>query len=551
MKKGMLFIAAVMLLMFAASTALAADLAISPLYFPDEHFRDYLYDFDLDSDGALSLAERNKVTKMNVNDRLIEDLTGIGYFKNLTELRCSHNLLMDLDLSKLTALKVLDCSYNSLDSLDLSKNTKLTTLICNDNVFASFDVSKNTALTVLRCASSQIDSLNVSKNTKLKELDCSDNEIKTLNLSKNVNLNTLDCADNQLTALNVSKCIDLTYLNCNSNQITALDVTGLTDLEELYCCWNDLTSLNVTKNSALRVLDCSYNSLTSLNVTKNTKLTDLYCRYNKLTALDLSKNTQLQSLNCSNNSLAILDLTNNPKVTSVLCEHQTPRTVTAEAGRIFFSDLGLVKSRVWNVVGAEVGEVAVDEEGFLVCKSGFITYEYEARTSIRIPFTLKVKYVKASIDSVKIVHKKTSYPFIGKPIMPEVMVKAKVNGHTVVLDGFVDYTVTYKNNFNAGTATITVKCHGHFKGTKSVDFTISKISLSSLTLSKGLMKYTGKALKPKTTVKARVNGLTVTLIKGEDYTVKYENNIEKGTATVTVTGKGNFKGTITKTFKIR
>ena len=40
------------------------------------------------------------------------------------------------------------------------------------------------------------------------------------------------------------------------------------------------------------------------------------------------------------------------------------------------------------------------------------------------------------------------------------------------------------------------------------------------------------------------------LVEGKDYTVSYANNINVGTATVTITGKGNYTGTITKTFKI-
>ena len=56
---------------------------------------------------------------------------------------------------------------------------------------------------------------------------------------------------------------------------------------------------------------------------------------------------------------------------------------------------------------------------------------------------------------------------------------------------------------------------------------------------------------PIPTVKAKPNGTVITLKKGTDYTVKYTNNVEKGTATVTITGTGNYKGTLTKTFTIR
>ena len=59
--------------------------------------------------------------------------------------------------------------------------------------------------------------------------------------------------------------------------------------------------------------------------------------------------------------------------------------------------------------------------------------------------------------------------------------------------------------------------------------------------------WTGKALKPAVTVK---RGSKV-LKKGTDYTVKYSNNTKIGTATVTVTGKGKYTGTVKATFKIK
>ena len=58
--------------------------------------------------------------------------------------------------------------------------------------------------------------------------------------------------------------------------------------------------------------------------------------------------------------------------------------------------------------------------------------------------------------------------------------------------------------------------------------------------------YTGKAIKPDVTVKLA----GTTLKKDTDYTVKYSNNTKVGTAKVTLTGKGKYKGTLTKTFKI-
>jgi len=74
--------------------------------------------------------------------------------------------------------------------------------------------------------------------------------------------------------------------------------------------------------------------------------------------------------------------------------------------------------------------------------------------------------------------------------------------------------------------------------------------LKSAVLSGTVFTYTGSAIKPDVTVKAKVDGKTKTLKKGTDYKVSYKNNKKVGTASVTVTGIGNYTGTITKNFRI-
>ena len=78
---------------------------------------------------------------------------------------------------------------------------------------------------------------------------------------------------------------------------------------------------------------------------------------------------------------------------------------------------------------------------------------------------------------------------------------------------------------------------------------LSKISISkaSVTLSTSTYAYDGKAKKPGVTVK--LNGKT--LKNGTDYTVSYSNNIKVGTAKVTITGKGNYTGSVSKTYSIK
>ena len=133
--------------------------------------------------------------------------------------------------------------------------------------------------------------------------------------------------------------------------------------------------------------------------------------------------------------------------------------------------------------------------------------------------------------------------YTGKALKPALTVKY---GKTKLVKG-TDYTVSYKNNKGAGTATVTLTGKGDYTGTRKVTFTIKPAKLSKCTFS--ALKdavYSGAARKPAVTVKFG----TAKLKKGTDYTVAYKNNIEVGTATVTLTGKGNFTGTKKLTFAI-
>ncbi|MDO4308709.1 MAG: leucine-rich repeat protein [Eubacteriales bacterium] len=73
-----------------------------------------------------------------------------------------------------------------------------------------------------------------------------------------------------------------------------------------------------------------------------------------------------------------------------------------------------------------------------------------------------------------------------------------------------------------------------------------EISKCKITLSAATYTYNGSAKEPSVTVK---DG-TATLVNGTDYTLVYSNNTNAGTASVKITGKGNYTGTATKTFTI-
>jgi uncharacterized protein YjdB len=136
-----------------------------------------------------------------------------------------------------------------------------------------------------------------------------------------------------------------------------------------------------------------------------------------------------------------------------------------------------------------------------------------------------------------------TFTYNGKAQHPEYRVR--YNGTTLVKG--TNYTVSYGNDVNAGTGTATIRGIGGYGGVVTKRFTIRQANVASASVAPiSSQVYTGSAIQPKVTV--TFGGLT--LVEGVDYTVSYSNNINVGTAGVTITGKGNYAGTRSATFGI-
>ena len=505
---------------------------ISAGNFPDDNFRSYVTgEFDKDSDGYLNGYEIRTTTRIyysSSSDKL-DDLTGIGYFTDLTN---------------------LDVSGNFLEKLDLSKNTKLTSLDCEGNYLKALDLSNNTKLTQVQCSNNAIVTLKLGKHPGLKTLECWNNRIKTLSLTGCPALERINCHTNKLTKLNVSKCAALTELRCGENALTALDLSAVPALTELNCGSNKLTKLDLTNNKKLLRLHCGSNALTGLDLSKNTKLQTLYCEYNRLTSLDLKKNTKLTQLQCSYNPLTGLDLSKNKYLKNVdfYSGTDTCLTVKAEAGIYDLSklkDLDLKKASKWQ---SETWNVTCKVKNGLMTVSGpaLVSYKYKCSSKITLSFLIMVDIKPAAIKTVTLSDTKFNYAG-GFPVEPDVKVTAAVRGKTVTLKKDLDYVVTYKNNVKCGTAKVTVKGMNLYKGTVTKTFKIVKCPLDKVdaSLEYKTVTFDGTPKKPVVTL---INGDHLT--KGKDYTVKYSNNVNAGTAKVTLKGKGSYTGTLTLKFTI-
>ena len=146
----------------------------------------------------------------------------------------------------------------------------------------------------------------------------------------------------------------------------------------------------------------------------------------------------------------------------------------------------------------------------------------------------------ASISSAKVSAAKQT--FNGQALSPSVIVKL---GDRTLKSG-TDYAVSYSNNQHAGTAEATVTGKGNYAGTANGTFTISPANISEASISVAAQNYTGSQLTPVPTV--TLDGKS--LESGTDFTTSYSNNVKVGTANITVTGKGDYTGSATSTFKI-
>ena len=106
-----------------------------------------------------------------------------------------------------------------------------------------------------------------------------------------------------------------------------------------------------------------------------------------------------------------------------------------------------------------------------------------------------------------------------------------------------NYTVAYSNNLSAGTATITLTGKKNLKGTVTKTFKINPRNIANCTVE--LTKNASNKYQPTVAVKIGSN----TIYNG-NYTVKYTTSSDKKTVKVTLTGKGNLAGTVTKTYTV-
>lgn len=147
---------------------------------------------------------------------------------------------------------------------------------------------------------------------------------------------------------------------------------------------------------------------------------------------------------------------------------------------------------------------------------------------------------KGNINDFNIFGIESSYEYSGYEIEPDIFV---YNAN------YDDYTVTYRNNINVGTATATITGKDNLEGIKTIDFKITPADItgSEVFLSYDDYTYTGKEIQPE------IDGINSVFdgdITKKNFTFTYEDNINVGIAKVNITAQGNYTGNCSAVFTI-
>ena len=464
----------------------------------------------------------------------LKELTVAGSLENLQLKGCTQLENLDVNQTRLKTLNLAGCSglpeLETLCQYDL-KNADFSG--CAGLKKLNIDGGNLKQLNLQGCSSLKELKLNAGKLTDLKlpekiqEINFGDIGLTNLDLSsckqikyvsfreKAPKLKKITCVNTSLVMIDINSKLDkLKELDLSNNKelkeialgyyglgyysdatapnIEKIDASSCKNLKTFICHKvPKLKTVNLTGCSNLTELDVAYTGVGSIDISKFKKLVTYRCAGNNLTKLDVTKNKKLDTLDCQKNRLKYLDLRKSTRLTN-----------------IELNDNELTSFDISNIPG--LGWYKFDNQYYTVAKG-------------------------KKIDLAKL-------PGFNMAKIGKVTGGTRSDGgygSVITLTDTKTNIVTYEYDVQTGWYQT---FHIKFENPNN----LVSIKKAKCTLKKNTYIYDGKAKKPSVTVTLKGKKLK----QGTDYTVKYKNNKKSGIATVLISGKGAYIGTVTKTFKI-
>lgn len=456
----------------------------------------------------------------------------------------------------------------NLSTLDTSKVTNMENMFYNCKKIKIVNVSKFNTSKVINmsmmfdgCESAEridVSRFDTSKVTDMESMFQGCKNIRNVDVSKfdTSNVSSMrmmfggceNVGDIDVSQFDTSKVTNMYSMFEGCTNLISVDVSGfdtskVTDMRRMFYGCENVENINVSGFDTSNVDDMGYiftgcESLKSLDISR----------------LDTSKVTNLESIfdGCTNlEDLNVGNLNTSNVINMDAVFYNCAKLTSLDLSSFDISKVTSLNSTFMGCTSLERINTPINkdkEKGYLPKVENMQWEDISGMTYSYLPgnmdhsIVLNRKIPRVGLESEFITLEKTAYEYTGTLIQPAVTVK-----HTAekVLTEDTDYTVSYDNNTNVGTATVTITGKGNYTGTVLVEFMINP---KVLTLKDGDVtidnngfacdgnryQYTGEEIKPILSI----NGLT----EGTDYELSYKNNVREGTATATVICKGNYTG---------
>lgn len=192
---------------------------------------------DQNGDGQVQETEALQVKRLYVKNQRIRSLEGIREFKNLEELGCYQNELVNLDLRGLHKLVYLYANNNRLESVDITGLTALKHIYLQNNPellvkpdFTGFKNLEQLFVSNTRCPALQLKNLSA-----LKILEASHCRLRRFDISGAVNLSSVSLAGNELAEADFQQLPRIEFIDLSQNPLQSVNIRQLKKLKNLNC----------------------------------------------------------------------------------------------------------------------------------------------------------------------------------------------------------------------------------------------------------------------------------------------------------------------------
>ena len=248
------------------------------VYIPDPNLLQNLIDweYDLDGDGGISYDEALAASTLIVGNgdhgttaHLVEDLTGLEAFQNVTQFYLFHVNVSEISISGFPMVYRMQLGCDAVETMYVGENNSLHELFVR--------VSPNLLV------------LSFGALPALKQFYLQESTIDELDLSSLTTLESVGISGGgYISSVNLSGLQELNSFQSSGSGVQSVDFTGCPNLQELNLFRSEIAAFDASMHPQLRMVSIQECPIASLDFSSCTQLNDLVLRDLPLPELDFA-----------------------------------------------------------------------------------------------------------------------------------------------------------------------------------------------------------------------------------------------------------------------